>query len=200
MPSNRDEQKVKGPNLQNAEVISRLSHGKPWYGPRLGGADQDQSEAGSEGDRLQTQVTTTTQKSQSSTSPIRPAGRIATGGGNNSSIALKASHKPFRSDIKMVRRANITAPAGNKTDEDYEYFYYYYYDYIYPDEEATEPLPKPVPLSERGGGSGVNATSGAIKKKEVKKMVKVKKQQQDANRAPPPPPLPIPRPLVLSNR
>ena len=162
MSSNRDEQKVENPNLQNTEVISKMIRGEPWYDLEKNSAELSNSTT--------TELTTpktTVPVSRNSTTDRSPV---------------------FRSDIKMIRRANITAPVNKTGDQDFEYFYYYYYDYVYPDEledlEDVETLPKPVPL---------NNVKDVPKAKKVLKKVKKSVRKLDSNY---PEALPVPRPLV----
>lgn len=198
-PSNRQEHKVKKPDLQSPDVIHKITRGQPW----TGSTDLNGDHSSTFGYKSDAGPTTTLK----STTTLGPK---VNGTKNNFEVqtnldddlkiqqnltfaCFQMPKPPFRSDIKMIKRANITAP-GNNTDPDqeYEYFYYYYYDYVYPDEleegSKAEPLPKPVPLNE-----SKSADDKSRRKPEtVKRKVKVKKAMTDAAKV-----APVPRPKVL---
>jgi len=125
---------VRGPNLQNEEVIQKISKGQAWYAEK-------RSDDGEE------------------------------------------SHDKVKvSDVKFVRKANLTAADEDGDGEpDYEYFYYYYYDYLDPSEvgeNALETLPTPSYLVNNSTQTASTAKP-KIWKKALKKVRKSDESEED---------------------
>ena len=109
--------------------------------------------------------------------------------------ATQPTLRPPRTDVKVIRRANITADKNVNDDTDYEYYYYYYYDYIYPDEmngdNMVEVLPKPSYL-----GSTKESEAKSKGKKLVVKKSPRKKRRKGSDK---PVALPLQAPKLLGN-